>query len=766
MISSKFNWQRNHQEISALANKIATQLDINPSIPEILVQRGYDEKAINAFFHSQITDLRDPFLMHDMQKACNRIKLAISNGQKITVYGDYDADGITSTAIMYEVLSNLGADVQYFIPNRFTDGYGPNPDVYKRLITNGTDLILTVDNGVSGVESVKVANDLGCDVIITDHHELPNQLPDAYAIVHARYPGSEYPFGDFSGVGVAFKVATALLGEIPSEVLDLVAIGTVADLVSLVDENRILVKYGLQAISNTERPGLGHLLHLAGIKGKLDEQNISFGLAPRLNALGRMGDASEGVELLTTFDESKSEILAQKTEEQNKLRRQLVDNISIEATRQAEEQSENPVLFVYGHKWHEGVVGIVASRLVEKFNKPTLVLNYDDDSKTLKGSGRSVDGFDLFASLNGIRDQMISFGGHSMAVGLTIAENKISIILKHLSEYAASHQLNSVDKPNLKITMKLSCKDVNEKLFNQLQLLAPFGTNNEYPVFEFTPMSVNTVKTMGKNEEHLRFKMFDQKAVNVLAFKHGKLAQPLLKHAEEVTIAGHLDKNTWKGKTTIQVMLDDIFSQPEKIIDKRTKTLTKSMFSEIGTYIFFDDKLRNQVKPFINDSSSSYCYFDLSLEDKFDNIIVVDCPDNINYLIDMLNRIKFKQATFYLFKNHYFFNKGMPNRSEYAKIFKFVKTHDKVNVHDNVYEISDYLHIDSQKLIFAINVFQDLNFVSIVNGIMDYNRNLTHRNLSDSSVYQKREKQIEVERLLLDISSNKFKQMVRIYLNR
>lgn len=766
MISSKFNWQRNHKKISSLANDIAIRLDINPIIPEILVRRGYNNKEINAFLYSQISDLRDPFLMHDMQKACDRIKLAISNGQKITVYGDYDADGITSTAIMYEVLYNMGANVEYFVPNRFTDGYGPNPDVYKKLIENGTNLIVTVDNGISGVESVEVAKKLGCDVIITDHHELPDKLPEAYAIVHARYPDSKYPFGYFSGVGIAFKLATALLGEIPLEVLDLVAIGTIADLVSLTDENRILVKYGLQAISNTERPGLSSLIHLSGIKGDLDEQNISFGIAPRLNALGRMGDASEGVELLTTFDEDKAEILAKKTEQQNKLRRQLVDNISTEAMKQAEEQVNNSVLFVYGNKWHEGVLGIVASRLVEKFNKPSLVLNYNADSKTLKGSGRSIDGFDLFASLNGIRDQMISFGGHAMAVGLTIEEDSISTVLTHLGKYSVNHKLSSMAKPNLIITTKLNGNDVNEKFFNQLQLLAPFGTDNEYPIFEFTPMRINNIKTMGKDNEHLKFKMFDSNTVNVLAFKNGSLAQPLLKHSEDITIAGHLTKNIWHGKTTIQVMLNDMFSQPEKIIDQRTNKLTKSMFSQTGTYIFFDSKLRDKLKTFINKDSNICCYFDLSLGDKFDNIIVVDCPNNILYFTDMLNKIKFHQVTFYLFKSHYFLEKGMPNRSEYAKIFKFVETHNNVNIHNEVYKISDYLHVDLQKLIFVINVFQELDFVSIVDGIMKYNSNLKHRNLSDSSAYQKREKQIEVEQLLLAISSNKFKQTVRIYLNR
>ncbi|WP_158520139.1 single-stranded-DNA-specific exonuclease RecJ [Apilactobacillus kunkeei] len=731
-----------------------------------MIEKGYDsEDKINGFLNPQLSDLRDPFLLHDMEKACKRIFSAIENDEKITVYGDYDADGITSTSVMYETLENLGANVEYFVPNRFTDGYGPNPEVYKRLINDGTKLMVTVDNGVSGKESVDVANKMGCDVIITDHHQIPDELPDAYAIVHARYPGHEYPFGEFSGVGIAFKVATALLGELPEEFLDLAAIGTVADLVSLTDENRVIVKYGLQMIANTERPGLYSLAKLAGIKEVVNEQSIGFGLAPRLNALGRMGSASSGVELLTTFDDIKAEELAKDTEDQNKKRRKFVEDISTEAIIQAQTQPESAVLVVYGQNWHEGVVGIVASRLVEQFHKPSIVMNLDTNTRILKGSGRSVEGFNLFDAINGMRDQMVSFGGHEMAVGLSIKEDDVTALIDHLDKYAKEHELSDQVKAPLNIFADLSCSDVNEDLFNQVQLLAPFGTDNEFPVFEFTPQNVTNVQTMGKDNSHLKFQMVDHGSrVNVLAFKNGALADDLLANSDAVKVAGHLEKNTWKGRTTIQIMLDDMYSSGVEIVDKRTQVVAKEMFEPAAAYLFFNEKLYNKLRPFVGSDSTVGLYPDLSSFNKFDNIIIVDCPSDISHLQDALSEISFNSVTFYLFKNHYIFKKGMPNRAQYAKLFKFIKTHNNVQIHDKVDEISRYLGIDRDIFIFMVNVFNELNFVYINDGIMNYNPDLVNSDLSNSHAYQNREKQIEAEKQLLTISKEKFKQAIRICL--
>ncbi|MHA8138489.1 single-stranded-DNA-specific exonuclease RecJ [Lactobacillaceae bacterium Scapto_B20] len=391
MIDSKYDWEltlpkaSDHDQIHAIAN----ELQISSTIVQILFERGYqDLDTIKQFLNPNPGQLGDPFLIHDMQKGIDRITQAIENDEQITVYGDYDADGLTSTAIMYETLTELGANVDYYIPNRFTDGYGPNSDAFARIIDGGTTLIVTVDNGVTGFDAVDFANQHGCDVVITDHHEIPAKgTPDAYAVIHARYPGAEYSFGEFSGAGVAFKVATALLDEIPQECLDLVTIGTIADLVSLTGENRVLASFGFKAIQSTERPGLQGLLANANLAdGAISEHSIGFGIAPRLNALGRMDDANIGVELLTTLDDQRAKELADLTETLNNQRRKLVTDIFKAACQQAEapEHRNQNTLIVMGNDWQEGVVGIVASRLVDKYHKPTIVLDINEETGIAK----------------------------------------------------------------------------------------------------------------------------------------------------------------------------------------------------------------------------------------------------------------------------------------------------------------------------------------------------------------------------------------------
>ncbi|TPR25691.1 single-stranded-DNA-specific exonuclease RecJ [Apilactobacillus micheneri] len=764
MIPAKFDWQLNQNVLSDEQKDIATKLGISPLIISILFSRGYKNiDDIKSFLTPQIENLRDPYLMHDMQKACDRIKKAIENNEKITVYGDYDADGITSTSVMYETLVNLGANVTYFIPNRFKDGYGPNPQKYEEIINDGTSLIVTVDNGISGNKSVELANNMNCDVIITDHHKIPDDIPEAYAIVHARYPGDEYPFGDFSGVGIAFKVATALLEEIPEEYFDLAAIGTVADLVSLTDENRILVKYGLQELSDTQRPGLMHLEQLAGLKAdNINEQSISFGLAPRLNALGRISDATTGVKLLTTFDDEVADDLSHDTENENKKRRKLVDDIFLQASKMASNNTDKHTIIVYGDNWHEGVVGIVASRLVEKYNKPTIVMSHNPETGIYKGSGRSVEGFDLFDAINGIRENMVSFGGHSMAIGLSIRSDDLNTLINHFEDYAVNNGIEKLQKPKLSIAKKIKVSDVNQQLFDNLQMLAPFGTDNEYPIFEFEPQMVTNVQTMGKSNEHLKFQMLDDNSkINVLAFKNGKLASHLESLFDCVHVAGHLEKNTWKGRTTIQVMNDDIYSDDVEIVDLRSNQLNKSMFQYSNSlYVFFHENVYKQILPFIGKDSKACLYNNLSLEDNFDNIIFVDCPDSFETFNSVLNVINKKdKLIFYLYSNN--LSQKMPTRSQYADLFRFVEGHKDIKIYDDIDLLSDYLKIDKSNLAFMINVFKELKFISIENGIMNGNRNPESSDITLTKSYILRKHQLTVKEKLLDVDTTTLNQVIR-----
>ncbi|UQS85499.1 single-stranded-DNA-specific exonuclease RecJ [Apilactobacillus apisilvae] len=766
MIPAKFDWKIDSSMIDENQNRISRELGIGSLITSILFSRGYkDASAIKEFLSPQLSNLRDPYLLHDMHKACDRIKSAIQNNEKITVYGDYDADGITSTAIMYETLSNLGANVNYFVPNRFKDGYGPNPNIYKHLISDGTNLIVTVDNGISGNDSVAIANELGCDVIVTDHHNIPDEIPDAYAIVHARYPGDEYSFGEFSGVGIAFKVASALLEEIPEEYFDLAAIGTVADLVSLTDENRILVSYGLAALSDTQRPGLSKLEKLAGIKtDNLNEQSISFGIAPRLNALGRISDASTGVELLTTFDEDLADELSHETENENKQRRKLVDDIFKQANDQAKKIADKNTIVVYGKDWHEGVVGIVASRLIEKYHKPALVLSLNTETNILKGSGRSIERFNLFKALNGVRSNMVSFGGHSMAVGLSVDLDNLNTVIQHLESYANENNITELQKPILKLAKKISVNQVNEQLFNQLQLLSPFGTDNEYPIFSFEADMVTNIQTMGKNNEHLKFKILgDNSSLNVLAFKKGNLANRLEGVSDCVSVAGHLEKNTWKGRTTIQVMLDDIFSDSVEIVDSRTNKLNKQMLNYSNSlYVFFNEKIYDKLKSLINDSSKAALFNNLFLSDNFDNIIFVDCPNSFEDLDLALNSVnKDSNLIMYFYKKNMVMNYAMPNRNQYADLFRFVEGHKDINLNKDINLLSNYLKIDINNLIFMLKVFKESKFISIDNGIMNGNRNPISNDITLTNSYKKRKQQYDIEKNLLIVNNSDFNKVIR-----
>ena len=405
LLTSKYEWQIEAELDKNVIAKLATETKLDATLVQILYRRGYQTAtAIENFIHPSDSELNDAFLLYDIDKAVERIQTAAFAGEKIVVYGDYDVDGITATAVMYSTLEQLGADVSYYVPDRFKDGYGPNKAAYQRLIEAGAQLIVTVDNGVAGHEAIDYANSQGVDVVVTDHHELPPTLPAAYALVHPRHPKGNYPFGGLAGVGVAFKVATALLDEVPSDMLDLVALGTVADLVPLVKENRLLVRYGLEVLRTNPRLGLKSLYELAQLNPEeLTEQTIAFQLAPRLNSLGRIAQAKLGVELLTTEELTAANQLAASCQAYNQQRQELVEQITAQALAKVAANDTNAINLVYERGWHEGVLGIVASRLVEETGKPSLVLSASEDGLA-KGSGRSVAGFDLFAALDHQRD--------------------------------------------------------------------------------------------------------------------------------------------------------------------------------------------------------------------------------------------------------------------------------------------------------------------------------------------------------------------------
>ncbi|MGV0168633.1 single-stranded-DNA-specific exonuclease RecJ [Furfurilactobacillus sp. WILCCON 0119] len=758
MLESKFKWQVAPTPEEQQVEQLVSSLSVSPFLARLLVSRGLtDESAAKGWLTPTSDDLHDPKLMADMDLGVARIQAAIEAGEKITVYGDYDADGLTSTSLMYETLLQLGADANYYIPNRFSDGYGPNVAAFNKLIDEGTALFVTVDNGVAGNEAIAAAGERGVDVVVTDHHELPDELPNAYAIIHPRHPEGNYPFGGLSGVGVAFKVAQCLLdatAEELSDELDLVAIGEIADLVPLTDENHALVKFGLQVISNSQRPGLVALMAEAGINAtEINEEHVGFGIAPRLNALGRLGDANPAVDLLTTFDEEQAKSLAKMINGQNEDRQQLVKQISETALAQAQtpENQARKTLIIHGEGWHEGVLGIVASKIVEATHKPTLVMTENPEKQTLKGSGRSIEGYDLFAAINPIRERMIAFGGHAMACGLTSPIAELPALADALEAACDEQDVDLTTKPSLPVAGVIDLPEINATNYQTIHQLGPFGTDNPQPVFKVAPQTVTNVKTMGATKTHLKFTMKDEAdhQVPAIAFGHGASFDQVTAGADQVTTVGTLSANEWQGKTTYQLMVKDLQVNGMAIIDARTTNLMKSLFSQPGTYLFFHEKLATQLADYLEDGATAVCVGRDTVPTHTTHLVLVDCPDDLATLTDTLTAMSADKVTVYFYERESAYLSGMPSRAEYGKLFKFIATHHDVDVAHQMDALAKYLQIDHDKLIFMIQLFFEVGFVKIDAGVMNGVQAPEHVELATATAYKERLARIDTEEKLL-----------------
>ncbi|KRM96594.1 single-stranded-DNA-specific exonuclease [Liquorilactobacillus aquaticus DSM 21051] len=764
MFEAQYAWRFSSTDFGDDVKEISEKMNLNPLVVQLLTSEGFKSAdQIKHFLSPDVTDLNDPFLMHDMQKAVERIQKAIVHGQQIVVYGDYDADGITSTTLIYEALEQLGAKVKYYIPDRFKDGYGPNKSVYKQLIKDGTELILTVDNGVSGFDAVQYANTHNVDVIITDHHELPQKLPEAYAIVHPRYPGQNYPFGQLAGVGVAFKLACALLDELPSEMLDLVAIGTVADLVPLVAENRALVTFGLNMLQNTQRPGLEALFKVAGLtQSMINEENIGFAIAPRLNSLGRLKTASLGVKLLTTLDNKIAQEIAQEVQQLNQKRQRLVEMTTIEALDILEKQDKHLVNVVCKRDWHEGILGIVASHLVQKTGRPSIVLSAS--AKEAKGSGRSVEKFQMFKALDNHKELMQNFGGHHMACGLTISLDKLDEFQNALDQEAQKQDLDKVEKPSLQIAAELSFNDIDEKLINDLKLLAPYGNGNSKPIFAFTDYKIYEAKLIGKKRDHLKLSIGQKdKKIDALAFSVGEKGKAIVSDSTPLKFVGQLSQNVWNGRVKPQILISDFayHGQAFSLIDKRTKKLQKTMFTNNGTYVFFNEKLYHQLQDYLPVSARTLIGENCAM-DKFEttNLILVDCPPSLSLLAALLEKVSVTKITmiFYPYQSAYL--EGMPTRHDFAKVYRFVMSHQKIDIKKKLPQLATYLKLKKDLLIFMLQVFFEVGFVKMDNGLMTGYITDQVIDLKEAPTYHSRQQLIEAESVLLTSRTEELKRWV------
>lgn len=545
------------------AGTISERYELPPIICALMDIRGFvTEEDIRDFLFNEST-IEDPFELKDMDKACERIHKALNNGERICVYGDFDADGVTSTSLLYSYLDTVGADVTYYIPARDSEGYGMHNEAIDKIKADGVELIVTVDNGISAVEEVAYAKSLGIDTVVTDHHLPGDKLPEAYAVVDMHRPDCKSKFKTISGVGVAFKLVCALEGEyadvdmLLDNYSDLLSIGTIGDIMPLVKDNRVFVKRGLKSINNSDRAGINALCEASGLANKeISAGNISFGLVPRINAAGRLGLSSDSVTLLTTEDYSEAQKIAAKISDDNTERQRIEKEI---ITDIEELISQNPglvndrVIIIDGNNWHQGVIGIVSARVKDMYGKPCIIITKDGD--ICKGSGRSIEGFDIWKAVSSCSDLLDHYGGHPMAVGLALIGENISEFRRRINEFAKNNGEMPFDRLNIDLKLNSSALDV--ELAKDLKYLAPFGNGNPVPVFQLSRLKLTGITPLA-SDKHLKLSLTNGKnRISALWFFTSTKDNPF-KIGDEVDLAVNLDVNVYKNTESLSIIIKDI----------------------------------------------------------------------------------------------------------------------------------------------------------------------------------------------------------------
>lgn len=550
-----------------LAAVVSRALNLSPLLGRVLVKRGFGAPAAaENFINPRLASLRDPFEIPNIEKAARRVLLAKERSEKVTVYGDYDVDGVTGTAILVQAFNHLGIKTDYYIPHRYGEGYSLSTESVKKIAAAGTKLVVTVDCGVSSLAEIELAGELGLDVVVTDHHNLPDKLPPAVAIVNPKQIAGPHPSRDLSGAGVAFKFAWALFrlagikeNDFLTSLLDLAALGTISDVVPLVEENRVLAVSGLNLIDQRKRLGLKELAEAASLSGKISVNKIYFGLAPRLNAAGRLEHASKSVELLLADDPQKAGELARELGRINTKRQELGGSIREEVFISLGERSaaDGKLIFLSGENWHPGVIGIVASQVVDRFFRPTVMIGVKD--AVGRGSARSIEGVNIFSLLDTCRDLFIGFGGHEGAAGFEIETGKIPELRARLLA-AAEKMVDPADLfPRIEIDAEVAPREITLGLVRELELLAPHGEGNPAPVFIVRGLTLTDYKKVGKEGKHLKA-WFEKDGVNLdsIGFGLGADNSPHLNVGNYYDIVCNLETNEWNGFESVQLSLIDI----------------------------------------------------------------------------------------------------------------------------------------------------------------------------------------------------------------
>ncbi len=541
--------------------QIQKEFGLSRLLATILVNKGLENKQeIDVFLNPTRKDFHDPYLMPDMEIAVKRIMQAIDNKEKVIIYGDYDVDGITSITVLKKFLADRGLEVDSYIPNRLDEGYGLNKAAIDKIVAEGYQLMITVDCGISGIEEIDYANSLGLETIVTDHHEPADVLPNALAVVDAKRKDNKYPNNQLAGVGVVFKLIQAIsqVNNLEEKeylkYLDIVCVGTISDIVPLVNENRVIAKLGLKLVEVTKNVGLRALLTSIGYK-RIDSSAISFGVAPRINACGRMGHEQEALKLFLTDNIVEATEITKKLNEYNKERQDIEKRIFNEVLAKIEKsEKDKPCIVLADENWHHGVIGIVSSKVTEMYYKPSILICFEDGEG--KGSGRSIPGFDLHDALSKCDKHIDRFGGHSMAIGISVSKDNYNSFKEEFEEFVGNTNINELI-PVIKVDEEVTSKDISVNIVKELSMLEPFGEANKMPIFMYKNLKISSIRALSDGK-HLKLSLKDEGAViDAIGFNMGYLVDDFLL-GDKVDVLGNLEINSFNGRESVQINLKDL----------------------------------------------------------------------------------------------------------------------------------------------------------------------------------------------------------------
>ncbi len=791
LLHAKARWNIQTTDQSAV-NKLAEEAGISRLLAHCLMLRGIlSAEEVKAFLSGTDDPYEDPFTMRDMQQAVDRIRSAITRRERIRVYGDYDADGVSSTSLMVYLLKELDAEFDIYIPHRQVEGYGLNKQAIDTAKEHQIDLLITVDNGISAVEQIAYANELGLEVIVTDHHEPPDQLPDALALINPKRKDCPYPFKGLAGVGVALKLAQALTGELRPQWLQVAAIGTVADLMPLVDENRAIVRAGLAAMETDPLPGIRALTAVAGLSGKrLTSTHIGYSLGPRINAGGRLDSALPAVELLTTASAHDADQLAQDLDACNTERQQLVQDMLQEAKAIIVDQGNSPEhrsIVVAKEGWNVGVAGIVSSKLTDFYYRPSVVLCIDQTTGLAKGSARSIDGFDLYAALTACNHLLEHYGGHQAAAGMTLKAERIPAFAEALEQLAVE-QLSKEDlQPTFIADGECQLNDITLETVAELEKLAPFGMNNPLPRFVLRQVAIEELRQLGKDGSHLRLKLRSASArAEAIAFGAGEAAGRISPSAS-LDVLAEITINEWNGSRKPQLMVQDMQVPHVQVFDwrgdrkesQRISRLLRELDGRSGIILLGhlgqDEAVYwrgqadavnadlawlaadGQLAPSAHDMESHVSVQAYS----FTDLVLVGLPHRLEDLSLLLSRCSCVERIYVLLGEPDHAAWHMPDRTIFKQIYGLLCTKQVwTNEEAWLSALARKCRVSQEVASFTIEVFAELGFVERADASLHIVAKPAKKDLSESPAFRRRKALARTAELLVSSSADQIRDWV------